>query len=270
MWSGKKIWKSRTADPRQEDSGPNKSGLACFGYEKIPETDKSPRVRAHFDSVARRYDLMNTILSFGIHYLWKRAAIKHLAPRPGERILDVCGGTGDLSVSALKAAESNGRVFLYDFNRAMIQTGRDKRSHKALRKKIICIQGDAEALSFPDHTFDAVMIGFGIRNLTHMERGFKEIYRVLNAGGRMMCLEFSKPTHPVFRWLYDIYSLKFMPFLGEVIVGNRQAYTHLPESIRTFPLPDRLAQMIREVGFREVRYLRLTNGIACIHLARKK
>jgi len=270
MWSNKKIWKNRTADPGQDDRSPAKRSQAYFGYEKIPETDKSRKVLAHFDSVARRYDLMNTILSFGIHYLWKRVAIKHLAPEPGERILDVCGGTGDLSVAALKAVAASGRVFLYDFNRAMIQTGRDKRPHKDLRKKIICIQGDAEALSFPDHTFDAVMIGFGIRNLTHMESGFKEIYRVLNTGGRMMCLEFSKPTNPVFRWLYDIYSLKVMPFLGEVIVGNRKAYTHLPESIRTFPLPGRLAEMIREVGFREVRYFNLTNGIACVHLARKK
>ena len=269
MWSSKKKWKNRAADQGQDQSGPNSRDLAYFGYEKIPERDKSQKVLAHFNSVAGRYDLMNTILSFGIHYLWKRTAIKRLAPKPGERILDVCGGTGDLSVSALKAVESNGRVFLYDFNRAMIQTGREKSSQADLRKKIFYVQGDAEQLSFPDHSFDRVMVGFGIRNLTHMEKGFKEIYRVLNPGGRMMCLEFSKPTNPLFRWLYDVYSLKVMPFLGELIVGNRRAYTHLPESIRTFPLPDRLAEIMQSIGFHQVNYYKLTNGIAYVHLARK-
>jgi len=269
MWSPKKMWKNRAAGQEPDSSNPNSRGLAYFGYDKIPETDKSRRVLAHFDSVAARYDLMNTILSFGIHYLWKRTAIQLLAPKPGERLLDVCGGTGDLSVAALRALESNGRVVLCDFNRAMIQTGRRKQSQAALRKKVFYVQGDAEQLSFPDHSFDAVMVGFGIRNLTHMEKSFKEIYRVLVPGGRMMCLEFSKPTNALFRWLYDIYSLHIMPLLGEIIVGNRRAYTHLPESIRTFPLPDRLTEILVAIGFRQVRYHKLTNGIAVVHMGSK-
>ncbi len=269
MRSDKKLWKSNDFSPENADSKLDNRQLVNFGYETIPVAEKSQKVIAHFDSIAGRYDFMNTLLSFGIHYLWKRTAVRLLALKSGERVLDVCGGTGDLSILAVKAVKPDGRVVLYDINRSMIQAGKRKKTNEVSRQKIFYVQGDAEKISFPDQVFDAVMIGFGIRNLTQMEKGFKEIYRVIKLGGRMMCLEFSKPTAPFFRWLYDMYSFQIMPFLGQMIVENRKAYTHLPESIRTFPLPDRLAKLIRGVGFRQVRYYKLTNGIAYIHLARK-
>jgi demethylmenaquinone methyltransferase/2-methoxy-6-polyprenyl-1,4-benzoquinol methylase len=138
-----------------------------------------------------------------------------------------------------------------------------------LEKSIRYIQGDAENIAFPDNRFDATMVGFGIRNVTHFQRGFSEMYRILKPGGKLMCLEFSKPTQPVFRWLYDVYSFYIMPFLGDLIAGSRKAYTHLPETIRTWPLPDELAEELKRIGFSHVTHRKLTNGIAVIHLAMK-
>ena len=239
---------------------------ANYGYRKIAADEKTNQVVRHFNSVARQYDFMNTLLSFGIHYLWKRTAVNMLALKPGDRVLDVCGGTGDLSVLAIRAVENSGQVALYDINRAMMNAGRHKSTNTAARRRIQFVQGNAELISFPDETFDAAMVGFGIRNVTRMEQGFREMYRVLKSGGKMMCLEFSKPVNPIFRWLYDLYSLHVMPLLGQILVGSRQAYTHLPESIRMFPLADELADVLRRIGFQDVTYRRLTNGIAVIHL----
>ena len=150
-----------------------------------------------------------------------------------------------------------------------MDAGRFKKTNAAARKQIQFVQGNAEQISFPDETFDAAMVGFGIRNVTHMEQGFREMHRVLKAGGKMMCLEFSKPVNPVFRWFYDRYSLHVMPLLGQMLAGTRQAYTHLPESIRMFPLADELAAVLQRIGFADVTYRRLTNGIAAIHQGRR-
>ncbi len=248
----------------------SKSGEeAYFGYERISATAKTDRVIQHFNSVARHYDFMNTLLSFGIHYAWKRTAVRMINLAPGNRILDVCGGTGDLAILAARAVGSAGRVVIYDINRAMIQAGIHKVIGTDIEDRMGYIQGNAESISFPDHHFDTAMVGFGIRNVTNMEKGFEEMYRVLRPGGKLMCLEFSKPTWPVFRWLYDFYSFYIMPFLGQLIAGNRKAYTHLPESIRMFPLPDELAELLTKIGFSQVTYRSLTNGIAVIHLAVK-
>jgi demethylmenaquinone methyltransferase/2-methoxy-6-polyprenyl-1,4-benzoquinol methylase len=240
-----------------------------FGYERINTMDKTNRVLQHFSSVARHYDFMNTLLSFGIHYAWKRTAVRMLKLAPGDRILDVCGGTGDLAILAARAVGAAGRVIIYDINRDMIQAGMQKAIDSEIEKRLGYIQGNAESISFPDCHFDCAMVGFGIRNVTHMKRGFEEMYRVLKPGGKLMCLEFSKPTWPLFRWLYDFYSFYIMPFLGQLIAGNRKAYTHLPESIRMFPLPDELAKLLENIGFSQVSYRSLTNGIAIIHLAIK-
>ncbi len=242
---------------------------AHFGFRKIPAPEKVKWVREHFDTVARKYDVMNTVLSFGIHYLWKRKAIGFLGLRPGDRVIDVCGGTGDLSILAVKKVHPSGKVVLYDINRKMMETGKGKSSNRASREKILYVQGDAEKISFGSQEFDGAMVGFGIRNLTHLEEGFREMYRVLKPGGRFMCLEFSKPTAPLFRQLYDFYSFRIMPFLGLLLVGSRQAYTYLPESIRMFPSPQKLSTILEEIGFSQVTYRKLTNGIAAIHLGLK-
>jgi demethylmenaquinone methyltransferase/2-methoxy-6-polyprenyl-1,4-benzoquinol methylase len=187
----------------------------------------------------------------------------------GYHVIDVCGGTGDLARSAAQAVRPSGWVVLYDINRLMMQVGRPKASKTSYGRRIHYVQGDAEKISFEDNTFDAAMVGFGIRNLTHMELGFREMYRVLKPSGRLVCLEFSQPTPPLFRRLYDFYSFHIMPLLGWIIVGSRQAYTYLPESIKMFSSPEELTEMLQQIGFSQVTYRKLTNGIAAIHLAIK-
>ena len=262
-------WLEEKKRQAQINNSSKSADEAYFGYERINTTDKTDRVSQHFSSVARHYDFMNTLLSFGIHYAWKRTAVRMLKLAPGERILDVCGGTGDLAIMAARAIGPAGRVFIYDINRDMIQAGIHKVIDSEIEDRLGYIQGNAESISFPDGHFDTAMVGFGIRNVTHMQKGFEEMYRVLKPGGKMMCLEFSKPTWPFFRWLYDFYSFYIMPFLGQLIAGNRKAYMHLPESIRMFPLPDELSELLRKIGFSQITYRSLTNGIAVIHLAVK-
>jgi demethylmenaquinone methyltransferase/2-methoxy-6-polyprenyl-1,4-benzoquinol methylase len=188
---------------------------------------------------------------------------------PGDHILDVCGGTGDLAILAARNIGDSGQVVIYDINHAMIRAGLHKVINTSIEKRVRYVQGNAEEISFRNRHFDSAMVGFGIRNVTHMQKGFSEMYRVLKPGGKMMCLEFSKPTAPVFRWMYDFYSFYMMPLIGEIIAGSRKAYTHLPESIRMFPMPDELSDLLLKIGFSQVTYRKLTNGIAVIHLAVK-
>lgn len=269
MQERKSIWYDRSKRLEQLDDHIIQQRKARFGSEELEESKKAERVRRHFDSVAARYDLMNTLLSLGIHYAWKRFAIRHMGLKPGDRVLDVCGGTGDLSISAQKRVGEAGQVVLYDINWRMMQAGKYKPVHQALRRKIEFVQGDAEKIAFPDETFDEVMVGFAIRNITHMVRAFQEMYRVLKPGGVFMCLEFSKPVTPWFRWLYDCYSFNIMPHLGDLLVGTRKAYTCLPETIRLFLMPEELSDIFRRIGYTDVRFKRLTNGIAVVHIANK-
>ncbi|MBM4295896.1 MAG: bifunctional demethylmenaquinone methyltransferase/2-methoxy-6-polyprenyl-1,4-benzoquinol methylase UbiE [Deltaproteobacteria bacterium] len=238
-------------------------------FDDAPQ-DKSRQVLAHFNRVAARYDLMNSLLSFGLHHWWKRVAVGLLDLRPGGQVLDVCGGTGDLAVIAAQRIGPRGRAVVYDFSRAMLEAGRPKTAVLAGWGKILHVQGDALRLAFPDNCFDAVMVGFGIRNLSSMDAGFREMHRVLKPGGRMMCLEFSCPATPWFRRLYDLYSFAVMPLAGKIIAGSREAYSYLPESIRKFPLPEELSALLRSLGFTQVGYHRLTNGIAVAHVGVKE
>jgi len=240
-----------------------------FDPKKFDGRKKSQLILGYFDSVAQKYDMMNTLLSFGIHHMWKRTAIRILGLNSGDRVLDVCGGTGDLAILAAGAVGPTGQVTLYDFSSAMINAGRKKKNNSPIRKRIHYIQGDAQQISFQDESFNAAMVGFGIRNVIDMKKAFKEMHRVLKPGGKIMCLEFSKPASPLFRLVYDYYSFYMIPFLGKCIAGSAQAYTHLPESIRNFPSPDKLSDILKNIGFLHVTHKKLTNGIAVIHLARK-
>jgi demethylmenaquinone methyltransferase/2-methoxy-6-polyprenyl-1,4-benzoquinol methylase len=265
----KEIWLDDESRKEQLDKSKNGDQRAFFGFQRVPVDEKADRVLNHFNTIAKHYDFMNTLLSFGIHHIWKRLAVRMMDLAPGSRVLDVCGGTGDLSILAAKRIGPEGRVIVYDINRAMMLAGLHKVAKKDIEHRIRYVQGDAEFISFPEGDFDAVMVGFGIRNVTNMKKGFEEMYRVLKPGGKMMCLEFSKPTFTPFRWLYDIYSFYIMPFLGEMIAGSRTAYTHLPETIRMWPLPDELTTILKDIGFADVSHRKLTNGIAVIHLAIK-
>ena len=252
----------------QDLAGPDPQ-TAYFGYRRVSAAAKGKLVHQHFDTVARKYDLMNTLLSFGMHHLWKRAAVRMMGLKPGNRVLDVCGGTADLALRAVRAMGGTGSVVVYDINWAMMAAGWPKVAASPLAPRIGYIQGDAERLSCPDAAFDAAMVGFGIRNLTRPEAGFQEMFRVLKPGGTMMCLEFSRPKTAWFRKLYDFYSFYVMPAMGKIMVGSWDAYTYLPESIRMFSQPQELSAVLTKIGFTQVRYRRLTNGIAVIHLGVK-
>ena len=245
------------------------SGQARFGIRQYAAGEKYRAVMRHFNRVAPKYDFMNSLLSMGIQHVWKRQAVRMLDIRPGERVLDVCGGTGDLSILAAHRTGPTGRVVIYDINFAMIQAGRHKIDPYPELSQIAYAQGDAERIPFPDNTFDVAMVGFGIRNVTHLKRGFREMCRVLRPGGRILCLEFSRPGNPLFRWLYDFYSFNVMPLLGKLIVGSAESYACLPETIRMFPLPDELALMLEGIGFGQVRHRAMTDGIAVAHVGTK-
>ena len=269
MLKEKEIWLEDEKRKEELNRTTDGSHKTYFGFQRIPAKEKAGRVLNHFNSIARHYDFMNTVLSFGIHHIWKRLAVRMMNLKPGNQVLDVCGGTGDLAILAARSIGSDGRVIIYDINRAMMTAGLHKVADKDIQQQIRYVQGDAETISFPDGEFDAAMVGFGIRNVTNTKNGFREMHRVLKPGGKMMCLEFSKPTFPPFRWLYDIYSFYIMPLVGELFAGSRKAYTHLPESIRMFPLPDELSALLKRIGFSQVNHRKLTNGIAVIHLAQK-
>lgn len=224
----------------------------------------------HFNAIAGSYDFMNTLLSLGLHHRWKRLAVEALGLVPGERVLDVCGGTGDLAILAAHAVGPEGRVVLCDFSLAMIEAGMPKIRRVAPAGRPDAVQGDAECLPFPAEKFDGAMVGFGIRNLAHMDRGIAEMHRVLKTGGRLMVLEFSLPVTGWFRRLYDFYSFSLMPLAGKVLAGNRTAYLHLPESIRRFPPPEEIKELLERTGFGDAGYRRLTNGIAVVYRGVKR
>jgi demethylmenaquinone methyltransferase/2-methoxy-6-polyprenyl-1,4-benzoquinol methylase len=238
---------------------------ADFGFRQVPADEKARLVRDVFDSVAGRYDLMNDLMSFGVHRLWKSAFLDWLAPRPDERLLDVAGGTGDIAVQY--RARGGGPVLVCDINYAMLATGLERADKRSDGDGISWVCGDAEALPVPDRSVDAYTIAFGLRNVTRIDKAWDEARRVLRPGGRFMCLEFSRPALAAIDSAYDFYSFKLLPEIGHWIAGDRDAYVYLVESIRKFPDQERLKDRMRAVGFDRVAHRDLSGGIAAIHSA---
>jgi len=247
-----------------KEPGP-KSNKTDFGYRRVAEDEKSSLVRDVFDSVAPRYDLMNDLMSLGVHRLWKRVMIDWLAPRPGMRLLDVGGGTGDIAFRFLK--RGGGPVTVVDINEEMLKQGRDRAVDKGILEAIEWTPGDAENLPVADASQDAYTTAFCLRNVTHIDRALSEARRVLKPGGHFLCLEFSRVAVPGLDKLYHAYSFKVLPALGERVAGDREAYQYLAESIRRFPDQNAFAGMIAKAGLDQVKVRNLSGGIAAIHSA---
>jgi demethylmenaquinone methyltransferase/2-methoxy-6-polyprenyl-1,4-benzoquinol methylase len=236
-----------------------------FGDRTVREGEKASLVRGVFDRVARRYDLMNDLMSGGVHRWWKSAMVDWLAPRAGMRVLDVGGGTGDIAFRL--AARGAGPITVVDINREMLTVGRDRAIDRSLLDEVIWVAGNAEALPVASASVDAFTIAFCIRNVTRIENALAEAARVLKPGGRFLCLEFSRVAVPVLDRLYEAYSFAVLPVLGRLVAGDAEAYRYLAESIRRFPSQDAFARMIAEAGLARVRYRNLSGGIAALHSA---
>jgi demethylmenaquinone methyltransferase/2-methoxy-6-polyprenyl-1,4-benzoquinol methylase len=235
-----------------------------FGFRTVPEAEKAGMVHGVFSSVASRYDLMNDLMSGGVHRLWKGAMIDWLAPRPGMHLLDVAGGTGDIAFRFLNRLKGQGQATVCDMTSAMLDEGA-RRAEKDGIADVDWVCGDAMALPFADRSFDAFTIAFGIRNVTRIEVALAEAYRVLKPGGRFLCLEFSRIPNSGLQWLYDRYSFNVIPAMGKAVTGDHDSYQYLVESIRRFPDQEAFAGMIRGADFGQVKYRNLTMGVAALH-----
>ncbi len=241
-----------------------------FGFDQIPASEKQRRVADVFDSVAGKYDLMNDVLSFGVHHLWKRFTLELCGLRRGHRVLDLAGGTGDLAIKQAQLVGESGQVFLADINVAMLEQGHNRIIDKGLIGRIKVVQCDAEMLPFADNSLDCITIAFGLRNVTDKARALASMQRVLKPGGRLCVLEFSKPIFEPLEKIYDFYSFKILPQLGEWIANDRDSYQYLAESIRMHPDQDTLKQiMLEEARFDEVDVYNLSGGIVAMHRAFK-
>lgn len=233
-----------------------------FGYEQVDDTEKAKRVASVFDSVAPSYDVMNDLASAGLHRLWKRYAVSVSLAHSGERVLDIAGGTGDMTRLFMSRVGSTGSVVLTDINGAMLGTGRNRLADAGML--VPAVQCDAERLPFPDRHFDIVCVAFGLRNMTHKETALREFRRVLKSGGRVVILEFSKVWKPLAS-LYDLYSFSVLPMLGKVVANDSESYRYLAESIRMHPSQDELKTMLTDSGFENVEYFNLNAGIVAVH-----
>ena len=235
-----------------------------FGFDEIPESEKAGRVRGIFGSVAGKYDVMNDAMSLGIHRIWKDAMMDWLAPRAGQRLLDVAGGTGDIAFRFLDRA-GQGHATVLDITEPMLIEGRKRAEAAAMADSLDWVVGDAMALPFADDSFDVYTISFGIRNVTRPQEALDEAFRVLRPGGRLMVLEFSQIPSEMLQRVYDLYSFHIIPRLGQVIAGDRDSYQYLVESIRRFPDQEAFLEMVRAAGFENAKYRNLSLGIACLH-----
>jgi len=237
-----------------------------FGYERVPASEKAARVRNVFNSVAGKYDLMNDLMSAGLHRLWKRFALSQTGLRPGQRALDVASGTGDLAAGLARQVGSAGLAVLTDINREMLSRGRDRLLDKGIAGNVAFVIANAEQLPFPDRSFDCVTIAFGLRNVTDKGAALRSMRRVLRAGGRLLVLEFSQPRSTRLKPLYDAYSFRLLPVLGRLVTGDEASYRYLAESIRMHPDQAALAAMMSEAGFEDCRWHNLAGGIVALHL----
>ena len=252
--------------PRRKEWTQGAETETDFGFRRVAADQKKPLVREVFDSVARRYDLMNDLMSGGIHRLWKATMLDWLNPRPGSRLLDVAGGTGDVALAFLDRCP-DGAVTVCDINPAMLSVGRDRAIDRGIIDRIEWLCGDAEHLPVGDGSVDAYTIAFGLRNVTDIEGALREARRVLKPGGRFLCLEFSRVVVPLLGDLYDRYSFSVVPRIGQLVTRDRDAYQYLVESIRRFPPQNELAAMIEDAGLEQVKVRNMTGGIAALHSA---
>ena len=236
-----------------------------FGYQEVPVDEKVGRVAEVFHSVAAKYDVMNDLMSGGIHRLWKRITIESSGARAGQQILDIAGGTGDLTRRFAEIVGPSGKVVLADINDSMLKVGRDKLINKGVAGNVEYVQANAECLPFEDNTFDIITIAFGLRNVTDKDAALRSMNRVLKPGGKLMVLEFSKTNNPLMTKVYDFYSFNILPKMGEIIANDAESYRYLAESIRMHPDQETLKGMMDDAGFVQTRYRNLTQGIVALH-----
>ena len=236
-----------------------------FGYQQVKWDDKQRRVAGVFDSVADNYDLMNDAMSLGVHRLWKRFAIEQSGARPGQRILDLAGGTGDLAARLSRMVGPQGEVVIGDINASMLNVGRARLLDRGISGNVRFVQANAETLPFPPNSFDCIIIGFGLRNVTDKQKALEAMYQVLRPGGRALVLEFSKPVLPGLKTAYDFYSFRVLPLMGRLIARDEDSYRYLAESIRMHPDQEKLRQMMEQAGFEDCDYHNLSGGIVALH-----
>lgn len=253
-----------TSQPSKEPKD-KESEDTHFGFERVKVEEKAGRVAGVFHSVARNYDIMNDLMSAGIHRLWKRFTIEASAVRPGQRILDIAGGTGDLSIQFSRRVGAEGQVILADINESMLRMGRDRLIDRGIVSNMAFMQADAQALPFADDSFDCITIAFGLRNVTDKDQALRSMLRVLKPGGRLLVLEFSKPTSGWFSRIYDAYSFNVLPAIGELVAKDGDSYRYLAESIRMHPDQETLKTMMESAGYESCSYTNLTGGVVALH-----
>jgi demethylmenaquinone methyltransferase/2-methoxy-6-polyprenyl-1,4-benzoquinol methylase len=249
----------------EQTSNDTHDNTTHFGYQTVDKNEKESKVAGVFHSVAAQYDVMNDLMSFGVHRLWKRFTIDASGVRPGNSVLDLAGGTGDLTAKFSKLVGREGRVILADINSSMLNVGRDKLRDKGLVQNIEYVQANAQYLPFEDNTFDVITIAFGLRNVTDKDMALRSMYRVLKPGGRLLVLEFSKPEHEIVNKAYDFYSFNILPKMGELVAKDGESYQYLAESIRMHPDQETLKGMMDDAGFEQTSYKNLTDGVVALH-----
>ncbi|MFO7728772.1 MAG: ubiquinone/menaquinone biosynthesis methyltransferase [Desulfonatronovibrio sp.] len=240
-----------------------------YGYKKVAASEKRRLIRGHFDAIALRYDLADNLLSFGLHFFWRRRALNLLGLRPGDKVLDLCSGTADFSVMAAGRIGPRGKAFAFDISMEMLNVGRQKAIRAGVEEQISWVQGEAEAMGFGTESLDAVIVGYGIRNFVSLDKGLQEIYRVLKPGGKFLAMEFSIPQTAWLRALYRIYSFKVMPGAGKLITGTAKPFYYLAESVQVFPAPERIKALLTSGGFAKSGFERLSNGLAVLYFGEK-